>query len=197
MSIWNELDPEREAKPEFLAFLDGLLTFRPGTLRQVDPDQGTISLEARVGGRPKTLVHYMGYAHEPVLRLLHRHLGTNFSVMDIYDRFGIEKAACWEEDYFVEGDSKYSRKYPGPDRPDWLVGVPFCFEGAPYAELLIVDWLWNYQDPLADLSSNIPYDQPAQILLADEACSAASHPDYTWFISQTYALGTRKSSASE
>lgn len=45
IGIWNRLDPEREAKPELLAFLDGLLTFRPGTLGQVDLDQGTNRIE--------------------------------------------------------------------------------------------------------------------------------------------------------
>ncbi len=156
MSIWDELDSTREARPEVLAALDELLT-----------------------SRAVASVHYAGYAHEPVLRLLHRHFGNAFSVMDFPDRYGSGAAFFWEGD----GD------YPGPDRPDWLEGVPFWQEGVPDADLLIWDMPWSHPGQLSAITER---HQPTYLLLVDEACSAASHPAYSWSIFPTYALGTLK-----
>ena len=157
MSIWNELDPTREARPEVLAALDELLT-----------------------SRAVASVHYAGYAHEPVLRLLHRHLGTAFSVMDMPDRYETGAAFFWEDD----------GECPGPDRPDWLEGVQFLQEGVPDADLLIWDAPWSYAEQLSAITER---HQPKYLLLMDEACSAASLPAYSWTKFPNYTLGSLES----
>lgn len=154
MSIWNDFDSTREARPEVLAVLDELLT-----------------------SHAVKSVHYVGYAHEPVLRLLHRHLSTSFSVMDMPDRYETGAAFFWEGD-----DS-----YPGPARPDWLEGVSFYQEGIPNADLLIWDAPWSFSGQLSAITER---HKPTHLLLVDEACSEASHPAYSWGIFPTYALGT-------
>ena len=65
MSFQDQPDRTRVARPEVLAILDELLA--SGTIRSV---------------------FYVGYAYEAVLRLLHQHLGKNYSVMDWWDRWG-------------------------------------------------------------------------------------------------------------
>lgn len=93
MAFWDKFDPAREAHAEVLAFLDALLAEHPG-----------IS------------AHYTGYAHKPILRILHRHLGVKFSVMDCPDRYYTGVTFFWEEE---DGE------FPFPARPEWLRGVLF------------------------------------------------------------------------
>jgi len=157
MSIWDELDSTRQARPEVLTVIDELLS-----------------------ARAVTSVHYAGYAHESVLRLLHRHLGTAFTVMDYPDRYSTGAEFFWEG----EGG------YPGPGRPDWLEGVAFCQEGIPAADLLIFDVPWSAPD---QLSAILERHRPQHLLLADEACSGASHPDYSWAVFPRHAHGTLNS----
>lgn len=154
MSIWDRLDPKREASPEVVAVLDGFLT--AGTL---------------------TSVHYVGYAHEPILRVLHRHLGAAFSVTDIADRFGAGAQFFWEGD----GD------YPGQARPDWLEGILFYQEGIPRTDLLIWDAPWR--DP-EQCSAIVESRKPKHLLFADAACSVTPHPAYSWTFGPGYSLGT-------
>lgn len=78
--------------------------------------------------------------------------------------------------------------YPGPCRPDWLEGVLFFQEGGPKKmDLLIWDVPFSHPDQLAAITER---HRPTHLLLVDEACSAASHPAYSWVIFPTYALGT-------
>jgi hypothetical protein len=143
MSFWDELDSTREARPEVLTALDALFT-----------------------SHTVTSAHYAGYAHEAVLRLLTRHLGTSFSVMDMPDRYGTGAAFFWE------GDDDC----PAPARPDWLEEVLFYQEGVPDADLFIWDVPWSYPE---QFSAIIERHQPTHLLLVDEACSAAPHPAYS------------------
>jgi hypothetical protein len=152
MSFRSGFDPEREAKAEFLALLEKLL-----------------------GSGVVTSAHYVGYAHESILRLLQRHLGTGFSVMDMPDRFHTGAAFFWEEDY----------PYPH-ERPNWLEGVKFYQEGCPRADLFIRDVPWGSADPLSAIINLHP---PTYVLLADEAIAAATHPAYTWTVLPACALG--------
>lgn len=158
MSIWSRLDPTREVRPEVLAVVDQLLT------------AGAVAS-----------VHYAGYAHEAVFRLLHHHLGTVFSVMDFPDRYHTGAAFFWEDG----GD------YPGPRRPAWLEGVQFYQEGWPGADLLI----WDAPFRPGQLAAVISRRRPTHLLLVDEACSEASHPAYSWIVFPTYALGILESAA--
>lgn len=158
----DELDT-REARPQVLAAIDELLI------------TGAV-----------TSVHYAGYAHESVFRLLHRHLGTAFSVMDFADRYHTGVEFFWEE---ADGD------YPYPHRPDWLEGVLFYQEGVPNADLLIWDMPCSHPGQLAAIidRSIASHHQPTHLFLVDEACSEASHPAYSWAMFPFYALGTLKS----
>jgi len=134
--------------------------------------------------RAVTSVHYVGYAHEPVLRLLHRHLGTAFSVLDYPDRYNTGAAFFWDGP--DEDDP-----YPYPGRPDWLNGVLFFQEGGPKKmDLLIWDMPFSHPGQLAAITER---HRPTHLLLVDEACSEASHPAYSWVIFPTYALGILKS----
>ena len=146
-------DLTREARPEILAVIDDLLS-----------------------SHAVSSVHYTGYAYEPILRLLHRHLGTSFSVMDMPDRYHTGAAFFWEGD----------EDYPGPARPDWLEDVPFYQEGFPDSDLLIWDTPWSHAGQLAAI---IERRRPTHLLLVDEACSA-THTAYSWALFPTYALGT-------
>lgn len=154
MSSQDKFDSTRQAHPEFLAALDALLSTRAGIL-----------------------VHYVGYAHEPVLRLLLQHLGATFSVTDTYDRFRTGADFFWED----------LEDRPGPGRPEWLAGVKFYYEGIPRIDLLLWDTPWRDPEQLFNL---LKRRQPQRLLLVDEACSAASHPAYSWTLFPTHALGT-------
>ena len=154
MPIWDKLDSTRTARPEVVAIIDELLK--------------THAIES---------VHYVGYAHEPILRLLHRYLGSAFTVMDFADRYHSGAAFLWEG----PGD------YPGQIRPDWLEGVSFYEEGAPDSELLIWDMPWTHHGQLSDI---IKRHAPNCLLLVDEACAEALHPAYTWEVFPFCALGT-------
>ena len=157
MPLWDERDAGRTAPTGVLAIIERLLS------------TGAV-----------TSVHYFGYAHESVLRLLHRHLGTAFTVTDYPDRYSTGAEFFWEG----EGEC------PGPGRPDWLEGVAFYQEGIPDADLLIFDVPWSAPD---QLSAILERHRPKHLLLADEACSGASHPDYSWAVFPRYAHGTLNS----
>jgi len=154
MPCWGDLDPTREAQAEVLAFLDQFLS-----------DHAGIS------------VHYIGYAHEPMLRILHRHLGIKFSVMDVPDRYSTGMSFFWEEE---DGE------FPGPARPEWLRGVPFYQEGAPEADLQIQDIRWRDSGQLAALVAR----HPTYFLLIDEARFGAHVPEYSWTYGLHYSFGT-------
>jgi hypothetical protein len=156
----NKKDKNRTERPEVLALVEQLLT--SGDVRSA---------------------HYCGYAHEPLLRLLHRHLGTGFTVMDLWDRYGIE--ACWWWD-----EEDYGMPCPGDRRPDWLEGVSFYFEGCPGGDLHIYDGPW-YAEYLASLVERRS-PQPIYVVLAEEAVTCAGHADYIWADLKFCTLGTRK-----
>lgn len=71
--------------------------------------------------------HYVGYAHEPILRVLCKHFGSNFSLMDYWSRYGTE----------TEFDDDTGERRHENECPEWLAGVPFYYEGELAAELLI------------------------------------------------------------
>ncbi len=123
--------------------------------------------------------HYWGYAHEPILRLLVQRLGPKCSVMDYWDRYYCE-TAFWDEGEL--GDSI-------PDRPSWLEGVPFYFEGCPEAELYIYDMPLDAGSFARRLARQQP---PNYILLTEEARTCAGHADYRWTETPFYALGVRR-----
>ena len=99
--------------------------------------------------------------------------------MDMPDRYHTGAA------FFPEGEADT----PGPARPEWLAGVPFYEEGFPESDLLIWDTPWSHTEQLAAI---LKRHQPTHLLLVDEACSAATHPAYSWALFPTYALGTLK-----
>jgi hypothetical protein len=165
VSASDQRDPTRTAKPEVVAALDALLA--SGGIRSA---------------------HYVGYAHEPILRVLHKHFGTQFSVMDYWNRFGIET----EFDY-DSGERIHENR-----RPDWLDGVSFYSEGGPAAELMIWDMPWHYPDQLSAIVAFKFKRPPTHLFLVDEACSEPLHPGYVWSITHIwntrldYAIGIAK-----
>jgi len=67
-------------------------------------------------------------------------------------------------------------------------GRPVLSGGWPKKmDLLIWDVPFSHPDQLAAITER---HRPTHLLLVDEACSAASHPAYSWVIFPTYALGT-------
>jgi hypothetical protein len=153
---WTEpiRDPNRSARPEVLEGLRQVL-LRPCVAS----------------------VHYGGYAHEPILRLLKEHFGTDFSVFDYWDRW-LAGAAFFRE----------SEDGPCPQRPEWLEGVPFYVEGFPRTDLLIWDfgWLWpEAWDWLKRGGRLLPF----YVFLVDEAREAAAYPAYDWEHTEYYSLG--------
>jgi hypothetical protein len=157
MPYWDQYDEKRQAKPEVVAAIDNLLS----------------------SGSVKT-VRYAGYAHEPILETLFRHLGKTFTVMDMPDRYRMEAAFHWEEE---------DRPFPGPPLPKFLLGVHFHFDGWPRSQLDLVIY---DAAPGFRLDRIFEHTRPILLLLADEGLAAASHPDYEWSRFPTYALGRRK-----
>ncbi len=151
-------DKNRIAKPETLAVLQQLLA--TGDIKSA---------------------HYIGYAHEPILRLLIEHLGSSCSVGDYWDRYHCGAAFFADEDVV----------HLIPERPKWLEGIPFFFEGLPQADLYVQDVPLDGDSCLTLLRrrGRLP---PDYILLADEAKVCAGDPDYDWTITPDYALGGRK-----
>jgi len=111
--------------------------------------------------------HYAGYAHEAVLRVLHRKFGTKFSVMDWCDRYGIGAA------FFADSPDEV----PASRRPEWLHGVAFSQEGRPRTDLLIWEGPWG--EP-SHSWEKLQWHRPKHLLLVGEAVAAAEHPDYQW-----------------
>jgi hypothetical protein len=156
-------DKKRVARPKVLAVIEKLVTT----------------------SRAKK-VHYLGYAHEPVLRLLLKHVAKDrLVVTDRWDRYHTGAAFFWEGEEFGG--------LPCPGRPEWLEGVPFCQDGIPRADLLIWDVPVELPEAVNDYLHGQSSRQPPEfVLLVDEGCAIAGHPDYAWTIKDGYALGVRQ-----
>jgi hypothetical protein len=152
----KRFDENRCADPEVVAALDALLA------------SGSVKL-----------AHYVGYAHEAILRVLHEHLGNAFSLMDYWNRYGVETELDWET-----GERVHESR-----RPDWLRDTRFFTEGGPTCPDLLIWDMPLSPERLLQVIDRPDMRRPVYLLLAHEARTAAGHPDYTWTIERTHALG--------
>ncbi len=99
----------------------------------------TILSLVRESGHPRA--HYIGYADKSVILGLAAAIGRpNVSIMDMYDRWGREALAFWDED-------EYGDAYPQTP-PDWLDDIRCHFEGRPSSEILLCDCNWSDLDKI-------------------------------------------------
>lgn len=119
--------------------------------------------------QPKS-VHYVGYAHEEILRLLISVIKIDYvSIMDYWNRYGIE----------TEFDYDTGERVHESLLPKEFEKVNFYIEGGAESELLIWDMPWHYKSQLEKILK-FRHPVPNYILLANEAMQVKLPLNYFW-----------------